>query len=467
MVVDQNHEGYPENSTTLITEKIILLRCFDAHEPNNPDAERASNGNNRYSVSNIDQWLNSSAPAGQWYSARHEYDEPPTEENVYLGRNDYAKDAGFLNGFRNNFIDALKSTTLKVALNTVTDGGGSEDITRKVFLASRAELFGTDEGGVMEGSQLAFFADGLASSKIAEVSAYAATHSEYPVTENQVWFWWMRTPPSVKSEYSRSVNTTGNGSRNLYAEEGGCGVRPLCNLDSGILISDEPDEDGYYSLQTSPNPKPMQSFTRIANRCGLDLKICDANNPSTVYQKIDFANISTVDLSGDKSYATGGQNKGNRIIFNNKMVGELTLSTQILTQDLLCLMTGGGYAWDGEAPIAFRNRLFDRLRAFTIVGETVWKGTDGQVYGEHIVFHRVKPKIAYKRSYAGDGDVVDVDIVFELLQDDDGRVITRGEPKGLVIGEQLLTTFGQVTNYGEWSTGDSASVNNHTLVINE
>ncbi|MBR6051908.1 MAG: fibronectin type III domain-containing protein, partial [Clostridia bacterium] len=39
-VADQNHDGYPSNSTTLITEKIILLRCFDAKEPSNPNSDR-------------------------------------------------------------------------------------------------------------------------------------------------------------------------------------------------------------------------------------------------------------------------------------------------------------------------------------------------------------------------------------------------------------------------------------------
>ena len=65
---DQNHTGYPENSTTLITDELILLRTFDAKEPNNTNEGRRNYGNNRYSVSNIDHWLNSTASAGQWYS---------------------------------------------------------------------------------------------------------------------------------------------------------------------------------------------------------------------------------------------------------------------------------------------------------------------------------------------------------------------------------------------------------------
>ena len=41
VVVAKNHTGYPSNSVTLLTEKIIDLRAFDAKEPNNSDKEIA------------------------------------------------------------------------------------------------------------------------------------------------------------------------------------------------------------------------------------------------------------------------------------------------------------------------------------------------------------------------------------------------------------------------------------------
>ena len=282
-VADQNHDGYPSNSTTLITEKIISLRCFDAAEPNNPDAERANYGNNKHSVSNIDKWLNSSAPAGQWYSARHEYDAPPTNENVWDGYNEYDQDAGFLNGFRNNFIDALKSTTLKVALNTVTDGGGSEDITRKVFLASRAEVFGSAENGIMEGSLLSIFSAGTDGCRQAKISAYAAAHSEYSVTENH---WWLRSPYSPNSRNARHVGSDGTLDYFL-AYYGGGGVRPLCNLDSGILISDEPDGDECYSLNLSASYFTYDGVPSSA--FGLQIASFTGLTPESVEEKETYA----------------------------------------------------------------------------------------------------------------------------------------------------------------------------------
>ena len=75
-VADKNHSGYPANSVTLITDKIPFLLAFDAIEASNSDSNRRSYGNNRYSLANLLQWLNSNAAAGKWYSAKHSADAP-------------------------------------------------------------------------------------------------------------------------------------------------------------------------------------------------------------------------------------------------------------------------------------------------------------------------------------------------------------------------------------------------------
>lgn len=247
IVVAQDHDGYPSNSTTLITEKIIILRAFDAKEPNNSDSNRKSYGNNKYSVSNLDQWLNSSAAAGQWYSARHSADQAPNNANVWKNYNEYDQDAGFLAGFDAAFVAALKDTTLKVALNTVTDGGGYESVTRKFFLPSRAELFGSAENSIMEGSLLSYFSANTNDIRKAQISAYAAAHSEYSVRAGSYGYYWLRTPLSSYSYYVRIVYSDGSlGDNSAYF--GDVGVRPLCNLDSGISVSDSTDSDGCYTL---------------------------------------------------------------------------------------------------------------------------------------------------------------------------------------------------------------------------
>ena len=68
-----------QGRTGLVTEKMITLKCFDAKESGNSNSDRRSYGNNRYSVSNIDKWLNSAAAS--WYAAQHGADAPPTSAN--------------------------------------------------------------------------------------------------------------------------------------------------------------------------------------------------------------------------------------------------------------------------------------------------------------------------------------------------------------------------------------------------
>ena len=82
-MADKNHSGYPSGAITLITDKIIALLCSDAKEPSNSNSDRRSYGNNRHIHSNILQWLNSNAAAGQWYSAKHAQDAPPSSANVW------------------------------------------------------------------------------------------------------------------------------------------------------------------------------------------------------------------------------------------------------------------------------------------------------------------------------------------------------------------------------------------------
>ena len=84
-IADKGHAGYPANSVTLITERIISLKCFDAIESGNSDSNRRSYGNNRWIYSNIRRWLNSQAAAGKWYAAQHSADAPPSNANE-IGR---------------------------------------------------------------------------------------------------------------------------------------------------------------------------------------------------------------------------------------------------------------------------------------------------------------------------------------------------------------------------------------------
>lgn len=255
-IADKNHAGYPTGSITLIAEKIIAFRCFDAKEPNNSSATGIQGyGNNRYSVSNIRQWLNSDAKAGQWYSPQHELDQAPDSSNVYQYQgtaiNPYDVDAGFLKGFSYELKEALLDTTLTVELNASIDGGGSETVTDKIFLASNTEVGIEDQFGITEGTLFPIFSDDA--SRIAYSTAQAIEDSNYslaPKGEEDATRWWVRTLYNNNSSTlcnACMVDTKGGYNfRSVY--NGSTGIRPLCNLPSDILISDRTDVDGIYTL---------------------------------------------------------------------------------------------------------------------------------------------------------------------------------------------------------------------------
>ena len=311
---DQNHTGYPENSTTLITNEIILLRAVDAKEPNNTDSNRRQNGNNRYSVSNIDHWLNSTASAGQWYSPQHTTDQSPNSTDV-VSQNPYDTDAGFLNGFDARFIAAIQDTTIKVARNTVTDGGDYDTLVRKVFLPSKAELFNQAENSIMEGSLLQYFQANTDSIRIAKISNYCAQDNNShagssSVTAGSNHNYWMRTPNSSSSYNVRIVSSSGPLS--FYgAYYGLSGVRPLCNLNSKTPVSDQPDSDGYYSLlldatgeiellynvkETATMPTAVNVELDLVKTfgCSTTVEICNNGNDTVPV----WEDISTVVKSG-------------------------------------------------------------------------------------------------------------------------------------------------------------------------
>ena len=147
-VVGVNHHTTTEHpkTITLMTKNIIRKAAFDAKEPDNTNSYRKNGGNNRWSVSNIRQWLNSSGAAGSWWSAQHEYDEAPTSDNVYRADGAYADAPGFLAGFSANVLQHFTDITNTTALHSV-DGDGTETTVDKVFLPSYAEMgFGSGEG---------------------------------------------------------------------------------------------------------------------------------------------------------------------------------------------------------------------------------------------------------------------------------------------------------------------------------
>ena len=199
------------NSTTAIEQVSVeegtlgvFLGTADARTDTMNHIHCVRYGYNRWSQSAIRQWLNSSAAANAWWTPQNVFDRPPS----------YASRPGYLAGFDAEFVAVLGEITHSTALNTLIDGGGSETVTDKVFLLSRAEVFGTQEvAGADDGSIYEFFEGAVNADRI-KLRNGSAAH------------WWLRTPYASRGSHVRLVGSDGslNGDLACYAY----GAAPAC-----------------------------------------------------------------------------------------------------------------------------------------------------------------------------------------------------------------------------------------------
>jgi hypothetical protein len=262
-IVAKNHvstPAYPSNSVTLHAAEILDLRCFDAEEPSNSNSDRQKYGNNRYSVSNLDQWLNKNAATNAWYTAAHATDQSPNSSTVVSANTQYANRPGFLNGFTTDEINAILSTTIRVVKPSV-DGGSYEDIQRKVFFPSATEVGLSNENNIAEGSAWGYYTSNSARVGYVTQQCFSNTpSSSKPSSKTVAWYWWLRTPHYSFAYLARRVNSDGGlGGNNAYC--GNNGVRPALNLSSSLLVSDTADSDGCYTVMFAGTITPPATLT--------------------------------------------------------------------------------------------------------------------------------------------------------------------------------------------------------------
>lgn len=89
-------------------------------------------GDNRWHKSAYRQYLNSDAPAKEWWTPQDEWDMKPDQADSV---------PGFLAGFSDDFKNALTRTKVVTYGNTVTDDGSAVVTYDKIFLPSLEELY--------------------------------------------------------------------------------------------------------------------------------------------------------------------------------------------------------------------------------------------------------------------------------------------------------------------------------------
>jgi|GEM_PF-786381 Bacterial surface proteins containing Ig-like domains len=243
-VINLEEDGTP----MLYAERILCLKPFDAVESGTFDekttvANRQTYGSNKWENSNLREWLNSNASAGNV-----KYTTQPPTEAAGWGDNAYADEAGFLNSFSEAEINAIKTVTRKSLLADIDKSekeGGTQwqqynaniadcvtnydkvyykNLNEKVYLLDVKELHDY------------VYNRGWEYKKIP--TKEAVFNSDYhcgDFKDFKYWNSWLRLP-YTNSYYVRLINTDGDVGLHVACYSRG-GVVPALNLTSGAFTS--------------------------------------------------------------------------------------------------------------------------------------------------------------------------------------------------------------------------------------
>lgn len=200
---------------------------YDAKEPNNiNDSFAAEYGHAPYSVSNIHQWLNADGAAGSWFTSAHQYDAAP----------DYATTkAGFLNEWSDGDKGVLQIKSWPVTEYDMTtdEPYDSTDVTDLIALVSTGELGDRDDDE--RDHRLDIFNH---SNDISAGSYYWTRNATYVVLQT--------------SGFVLSVDPDGTeallNADTPESEDVTVCPRPICAPNPEAVVSDEPDDDGCYTI---------------------------------------------------------------------------------------------------------------------------------------------------------------------------------------------------------------------------
>ena len=217
--------SYASSTSTTAIEQVGVtegsdgtsLGTTDGNSTNINHIHRARFGSNNYKESAIRQFLNSSAVAGSVWTPQTKYDRPPSWNS---------NTAGFMKDIDSDFLAVLGASPKVVALNTVTDGGGSVTINNdKFFLLSRSEVYGGKENNINEGEPYPYY------SNYSDLSAAGtgddSNRIKYRSGTTAQW-WFLRSPDSATGGNARDVNPAGG--VNYYIAGGSGGVAPACKI---------------------------------------------------------------------------------------------------------------------------------------------------------------------------------------------------------------------------------------------
>ena len=177
-------------------------------------------GSNRWKESSVRQWLNSAAAANSWWEPQSSFDRPTPD----VGK------PGFLNGLDADFLAVIGTVTKRTVKNNEI-GGGYEDLTEKIFLPSRSEVFGGNTLDNItyteEGAPYSYYDTGR--SALAKPSVGADTNRIHYKASGTATGFWLRSGTPHNSMAGNAVLSDGGIGYGTYAYNL-FPVAPVCNI---------------------------------------------------------------------------------------------------------------------------------------------------------------------------------------------------------------------------------------------
>jgi hypothetical protein len=196
----------------------INLGTLTALEQTNINSShRALLGSNNYKNSAIRQWLNSDKQAGNVWESKTKFDRPPSWVSTVNG---------FMYGLDEDFVKSIKKTHIKVARNTLFEGGGYDEMDDYFFLLAKPQVYGgSTVTGVDEGNVYPYFEN----YSDLNAAGTGANTNRIKTRNNSATWWWLRSPIVSYGSNVWYVSPTGSMSTPYSAASAG-GVAAACNI---------------------------------------------------------------------------------------------------------------------------------------------------------------------------------------------------------------------------------------------
>ena len=243
--VDQDHEGYPENSSTFMAKNITMVRAMEGIYVYNTAMD--------FSLTALSQYLNSDAGAGEWFQELIEGQVPPdgTDSSTLDPDYAYADKPGFFNVLDNNFTNKLLPTNIEHSTKkvyffvpSVVEMGvkdqNNETWSSAETISSPFKWFDSDDKRTraLTSEVVSTYPDYKNELMAADESASYEANSPYYYTLRNM----------LNGNVFPIIRTDGTISpTNYVVGKGSCGICPVCNISNDLFLTlQEPDEDGCY-----------------------------------------------------------------------------------------------------------------------------------------------------------------------------------------------------------------------------